>query len=570
MKKAASIAAAVLITVLVFTALPCTSHASGYSNYEKAVDLKILGLLSGSDNGFDLGRAATRLDGAVMLVRLLGKENQALQAGYTHPFKDVPAWADGYIGYIYRSGLSAGVGEGNFGSDAPVSASEYTVFMLQALGYDNKKDGFDIRNALDKAVKVGLLTQYEASGLKTKSTFLRNDLIGISYNALNARLKASDRTLLDRLALDAGVIYGPAAARLGLYTCDLRNELGNIDGYSPEITKYGYAAKDSNDLFLIMRKFFYRNQRQFKVDIVKYTGDVYKDFKAAYERAYKAVEVITGADSFISSLKYGVNGSVLTVTVSYRFSKEEFDSRRDKAGKALDKARQIVSGLIGHEIPDYDKEKLLHDYIISNARYDTENYASGTLPEDSYTAYGCLFKGIAVCQGYSEAMKLLCDLSGVECRVISGETSESGAWMGHAWNLVRVDGDWYHLDVTFDDPVMGSGENMLTYQYFNLTDSEIGMVSRWERSDYPECSSTRDGYYFRNKLIAGSREEFSRAVKSAAEQKKSRLEIKIEDYSEEKYSDLSNIVFASGNISGFKYSVNEEFGIVSIYGIQYS
>ena len=569
MKKAASTSAIILIIVLIFAALPGMSYATGSANYEKAVDLKILGLLSGSASGFDLGRAPNRVEGAVMLVRLLGKESQALQAGYTHPFKDVPAWGDCYVGYMYQNNLTAGVGDGNFGSDEPLSALQYVVFVIRALGYDDKKNDFKYPEALDKAVKIGLLTADAASSLKSKNSFLRDDMVGISYNALNVKLKASGRTLLDKLVLDDKAIYKPAATVLGLYTSELKSEIGNIDKYSPASTKYGYIAKNSNDLFLITRKFLYRNQNQFKVDISSYKGDAFEDFKAVFDRAFKAVEKNTGVDNFYSSWECHQYGSVLTITFTYTYTKEGFDSRRDKVIKTVNKARQVVSGLIGKKMSDYDKEKLLHDYIVNNTRYDIKNFNAGIFPEDAFTAYGCLIRGVTMCQGYSYAMKLLCDLSGVECLVVNGESLDEGKWSSHAWNQVRVDDAWYHLDVTFDDPVIDDGEDMLTYHYFNLADADIVKAYRWEKGDYPACNSVENGYYYKNKMIAGNREEFVNAVKAAVEQHKTQIELRISDYTEDKYSDLSDIVFASDTVSRFRYLVNEEFGIVLIYEIQY-
>lgn len=569
MKRAACTAAAILIIILVSAALPCTAYASGYANYEKAVDLKILGLLSGSGSGFDLGRTPTRAEGAVMLVRLLGRENQALQAGYSHPFKDIPAWADAYVGYMYQNNLTTGTGDGNFGSDEPLSALQYVTFVMRALGYDDKNNDFKYQEALDKAVELGLLTAGTASELKSESVFLRDDMVGISYNALDVKLKSSSQTLLDKLVLDDKAVYQPAATLLGLYTSDLESEIGNIGNYSPASTKYGYTAKNSNDFFLIMRKFFYQHQSEFKIDVRNYKGSPLEDFDPVYQRAYEAVKKNTGVDNFISSCKYSRIGYTATITVSYRYSKESFDSRRDKVRKTINKARQVVSGLANRKMPDFDKEKLLHDYIINNTRYDIKNYDAGVFPEDADTAYGCLVQGITMCQGYSEAMKLLCDLSGVECLVVKGESLNNGQWTGHAWNLVRINGAWYHLDVTFDDPLIKSGEDMLTYHYFNLTDSDIGKVCRWERADYPACTSVENSYYYKNKLVADNLEEFVSAVRAAEEQRKSQIELKIADYSDDKYSDLSDIVFASRTVSRYSSLVNEEFGIVRIYNIQY-
>lgn len=566
MKKAAPAAAVILIIVLIFASLPGVSYAKGYANNEKAVDLKILGLLSGSESGLDLGRVPSRLEGAVLLVRLLGKEKQALQTGFKHPFKDVPAWADRYVGYVYHNKLTAGVSKDKFGTSGPLSALQYVAFVLRALGYDDVK----YQDSLDRAVKIGLLTADAVSSLKSGRKFIRDDLTGITYNALNMKLKASDRTLLDKLVLDDKTIYAPAATILGLYTSELKSEISNVDKYSPASTESGYIAKSSNDLFLMTRKFLYEHRGQFKVDISGYDGNAVDDFEAVCKRAHEAVKLNTGVVDFLDSWDLRREGSLLTVTLTYFFKKEVFDSRREKAKKAVNKARQIVSGLIDTKMSDYEKEKLLHDYIVNNTRNDIKNYKAEKFLEDSFTAYGCLVQGVTMCQGYANGMKLLSDLAGLESLVMVGKAEDDGKWTDHAWNLVKVDGSWYHLDVTYDDPVIEDGKKeMLVYHYFNLTDAEAGKVYRWEKGDYPACNSTRYGYYNKNKLLAGNHKEFANAVKAALKKRPTRIELKVKDYTHAGYSDLSDIMFSNDAVSRFRYLVDEDFGIFLIFEIQY-
>ncbi|MGB3990321.1 MAG: S-layer homology domain-containing protein, partial [Acetivibrionales bacterium] len=89
-------------------ALPAETSAASSSNYEKAIDLKILGLLATKPDEFELDRVPTRTEGLVMLLRLLGKEYPARQGVCRHPFKDVQPWADNYVGYAYQNGIING------------------------------------------------------------------------------------------------------------------------------------------------------------------------------------------------------------------------------------------------------------------------------------------------------------------------------------------------------------------------------------------------------------------------------------------------------------------------------
>ena len=192
----------------------------------------------------------------------------------------------------------------------------------------------------------------------------------------------------------------------------------------------------------------------------------------------------------VKSWKYVSKGDVLTVTIVYRYTKTEFEAIKKRSADALYKARHIVSGFIKPEMADFDKELYIHDYVVNNTKYDYSNYLNDNIPDTSFNAYGSLILGKAVCEGYSKAFKLLCDLSGLECMLVEGKSRVSGSsWINHAWNIVKIDGSFYHVDSTFDDPVMPNGKDVLSYDYFNLTDKSLTTSHTWSKVQYPECST---------------------------------------------------------------------------------
>ncbi len=570
MKITARIAFAVA-ALLIYTSItfPIPVSAASYSNYEKALDLKILGLLANSPDNFELGRAPSRVEGAVMLVRLLGKENFVKQGSFIHPFTDVPAWASNYIGYLYQNGLTKGISDSEFDPDSLMTANQYFTFVLRSLGYDDKTD-FVYDQAIEKASQIGLVNLSQAVALKKTSSFLRNDMVGISYNALSARIKASTLTLLDRLAVTDKAIFKPAARVLGLYTSDLKADFTGIAAYKPKVDKYGSVAKNGSDLFYLLRDAMYYNKGSLKIDVQNYNGNITDDFKAMFDKASKVVTEITGVEDFISSWKYLSGSNTFALTISYRYSKNMFAQKQQNAKDTINKARVTVATLILSGMSEYNKEKTLHDYIINNTRYDYENYLKNTIPDESFSAHGCLVRGVAVCEGYSKAMKLLCDLSSLECTVVSGKSKCSGTLEGHAWNIVKIDGEYYHLDVTNDDPVAKNGGNILTYYYFNLPDSEMALSNVWDRTAYQKCTSVKNSYYYKNSMLADNRNAFDNAVKTALEMRKSIIELKVSDYSEARYSNLSDVIFKTNTVLRYNSLVNEELGIIRIYNIQYS
>ncbi len=558
-----------LALALSFT-MPAPVHAADrdYANYGKAIDLKIMGLFMGDGTSFNLDRTPTRIEGACMLVRLLGKEEEANKSKLKHPFTDVPKWADNQVGYMYQNGLTTGIGNNLFGSNQKLSVQHYTTFILRSLGFDDNKGDFQAGNALEKAVLIGLLDNTEAAALKNKTPFLRDDLVGVSYSALETHLKGSSLTLLDKLVTQDKAVSKEAARILGLYTSDLRDEIGEIAEYDAATTDRGYVIKDSTDLFRLLRKMLYETKTVFSIDYSNYTGSIADDFKTACMRAKEAVELNTGVENFFD---YGeFKGSIDysgRATIKYKFSESEFQKRKQWAKETVIKAKQIIMEIIRAGMSDYDKELAIHDYIINNTSVDTTADLTSISPASSFNAYGCLELGSATCEGYSKAVKLICDLIDMECIIVNGESYVDNKWTAHVWNIMNVGGRYYHLDVAFDDPV--SKENLLTYYHFNLTDNDTTKLCNWTNVDYPACNSTEYNYYYKSGLVVDNVSAFEEAVQKTVSQKKTRLEARIKNYTAGAVKDLSGIMYRFGTVSGYKYSINEDFGIIIVSDIKY-
>ncbi len=108
----------------------------------------------------------------------------------------------------------------------------------------------------------------------------------------------------------------------------------------------------------------------------------------------------------------------------------------------------------------FEKELFFHDWLCQNVTYNDD----GT--DNIYSVYGALINGVAVCEGYSRAMQLLCDSVGIPCTVIYGSSRD----VGHMWNIINPGDGWYHLDVTWDDD---EKYNYIRHTYFNLSDKQI-------------------------------------------------------------------------------------------------
>lgn len=115
---------------------------------------------------------------------------------------------------------------------------------------------------------------------------------------------------------------------------------------------------------------------------------------------------------------------------------------------------------------DFDKIKVIHDYIISVTDYDQSL--------TRYSAYDVFAQNSAVCLGYAAAAYRLFTDAGIECRIIAG----SAGTEEHVWNIVKLGDKWYNIDLTWDDPISGNGEDIISYDFFLKNDEDFSCHTR--------------------------------------------------------------------------------------------
>ena len=169
---------------------------------EAAADvLNELGLFSGTGtdkNGdpiYDLDKTPTRHEAVAMLIRLLGKGEEAANGNWDIPFTDVANWAKPYVGYAYANGLASGTSPSTFGGNDAVTAAQYITFVLRALGYQSGKD-FAWNTSWELSDQLRIT---DGRYNKNDSSFTRGDIAIISYYALSANVNNSETSLAHQL-----------------------------------------------------------------------------------------------------------------------------------------------------------------------------------------------------------------------------------------------------------------------------------------------------------------------------------------------------------------------------------
>ena len=135
------------------------------------------------------------------------------------------------------------------------------------------------------------------------------------------------------------------------------------------------------------------------------------------------------------------------------------------------KVDEIINSYINDNMTTRDKIKAIHDYIINTTKYDSKKAEAikngNPLPTEyeAQKAYGPLIQGMAICGGYSDAMAIFLDKLGIANYKVASSN--------HVWNLVYINSNWYHLDLTWDDPVTADGTDTIIYDFFLINTASL-------------------------------------------------------------------------------------------------
>ncbi|BCD22023.1 S-layer-like domain-containing protein [Bacillus cereus] len=447
----------------IFSDVP-TSHWS----YPAIKDLSSKNIISGYGNGkFGFGDVATREQVAALIYRALLPNKQGgtfsndsaryvLQDGSTlnNPYRDIRAGSTLFpeeVLTLTKLGIFNGDGNGGFRPKDSVSRAEmaqiiknaFQVSAKQKHTFNDVPNGFWAEGAISAVQSNGIASGTGDGKFEPAKTVTREQYAQFLYNALQYKKPA------------VAVQNTGDAALLAAFKDEVQKR---INAYETNIT-LPYKTTNSN------------------------TKEVMNTLFNAYKEVASKNEYTNNNRSNVS---YGLSGSpgnyTFTLKITYRETKEQTEY-------VMKQAKAIVSSITQVGMDDHEKVKAIHDYVVKHVSYDTSYKA--------YTAYEALVNRSAVCQGYALLTYQLLKEAGIENHFVVG----TGDGQPHAWNLVKIENKWYHLDTTFDDPLPDE-QGRVTYSYFNLSDEQIARNHEWNRGDYPQATTN---YYstLTNKIAAG-------------------------------------------------------------------
>lgn len=255
---------------------------------------------------------------------------------------------------------------------------------------------------------------------------------------------------------------------------------------------------------------------------------------------------------WLSNIFYAPDSEVSMLRMNYLYEREDAEIKRAE----LDFAASTVLGEISEGASDFEKVVYFHDKIVKNCSFSTDKLHVNS-------AYGVLVTGYGQCEGYAAAMSLLCDKAGIPNYIVCGKNTEGST---HAWNKIRLDGEWYNVDCTWDDPIIKRNDpDFIRHDYLLVKDSEIEGKTHFTDELYKghtSCEADRLNYFNGRGLTFSAVEdgvgELERQLKEKGFDGEREVEIRFSDM-DVFYAAMARL-FDSGEMKDIIEDTNERYG----------
>lgn len=228
--------------------------------------------------------------------------------------------------------------------------------------------------------------------------------------------------------------------------------------------------------------------------------------KAIEAYSYDYPEAFYVESSYEMKIIDVLSSKIIEIYPQY-INKESIESMKTEMQIEIDN----IKSLYKESDTEYHKELVVHDYLVKNVQYYSwENLED--IPDEMHTAYNALVKKQAVCDGISKAFQIIMMQEGIECITITGNLDE----IPHAWNVIKIDNEYYHVDLTSDQFKLNKKDMArLSHAFFNITDEEIKQTHDINRSYvYPECKGIYNNFYYKENRVVTENQNLRNKVKT--------------------------------------------------------
>ena len=317
-------------------------------------------------------------------------------------------------------------------------------------------------NTIDKNISTPQVVENPLDSIKDSNSTKKVDYSNVSI----------DKYFYNQLSTESQIIYKAFESnKENIKTGNYKIELG--DSFSAVLSKDDGQEELGKIYQSAFEAFNYDNPKIFYLNPNK----MYLNIETTTRGKRKSYNV------------YISNGNQSNYFIDEFSSKEQVENAVNQIEQVK---KQIVSNKTGNTYQDI---KMVHDYLVDNLEYDT----SISKPH-IYTIYGALINKVCVCEGYARAFKYIMDELNIPCVLVMGQgTNSQGQTENHAWNYVKIDGRWFAVDATWDDPVVYGGGRVSDeskYKYF------LKGSNTFNQDHIPSGQFTPDGKVFTYPIIS--------------------------------------------------------------------
>ena len=310
-----------------------------------------------------------------------------------------------------------------------------------------------------------------------------NDIAAV----LNSRvLKKGDKTKIDLIGNNSGkydIQYAPNDN--SVISIDKNGIVDTLKAGEADINVKIISKEDSSKVYSGILKIKVLPENTVEVSNIKDLGKVMnekigEDSVNIYVKNVDADIIYEGLQSVTSPYVFFVTNNDYT-SINIQYSAESKDKSLNALKEINKKADEIVSKIITPNMTDEKKIETIYDYIINNADYDSEYYSNNKKVDfTSRTAYGILLNKKGICGGFSDSINMLLRKIGIEAYSVFGRAAGDD----HAWNVIKLNGEYRYLDVTFDNTY--STAQKISHKYLDVTEEQISKDHDWDKVRFSE------------------------------------------------------------------------------------
>ena len=500
----------VLSASMLASLLPVSALAAGFTDvpqgayYKDAVDWAVENnITSGvSATAFSPDETCTR----AQAVTFLWRANRQPNATGSNSFADVAdnTYYNEAVQWAATNDITSGTSPDTFEPDAPVTRAQVVTFLYRDAGSpiasgsasfaDVPSDSY-YRDAVRWAVAQGITAGTSANAFSPDESCTRAQIITFLYRASDDAPEQPVEDLPEKPVLPEE----PVSPKQELTEEESQQQLGEPD-------TEGAAAAIINGLCSMEKRINLGAYNISTSDAMDLTAEV-ADFRG--DNPYYIFSIWATHDDDDNTI----------LVLGYQYTPEEAAEKRRQDAEEQAVVDAAIASCVTDGMSDYEIAKALHDYLALNNEYDMRYY-SGNVPAISYTAYGALVNRTSVCAGYALAYERLMDQVGIPCEYVTGMTTNGY----HAWNIIQIDGEWYHVDVTWDDPTPDR-EGYVRYKYFLKSDKAMSRDHVSSEASHT-CTSTK----YDNATILSPEDEQEAIEKAEEEAREEAVTVEILTY----------------------------------------